>query len=656
MAVLTWQNVNAPDLSGAAQVIGRNGQNIGGAFNDLAAGLGAFNQARQDRADAAAIQAASQITDSAAYTQALKDGSILRNAGIDPNTISGRAAELLAARQKTLLGNDFDQAQIENQRADNEMALKRFEAEQAQAKIDNERSNYRFGREQASDTRADQLRADEDAARQLMFAVNQAGTDQSGARQMVMNANVSDRVKQSVLGSLGLGGGVIKLSQPGSAGASSRGADSWWGSTGDNPGGIQPDRPLSQGTFGEAHDFGQRLIPATRGQVGAGPDKGTSAVGAYQMIGDTMERYASKVLGKNWREQPFTFENQSKVAEAIFNDSKDGNLQAVWASLPDATPGAYKNMSWEEFQREVLPRESGITLEEARAQSDQTRIGQVKAASQLVNDRLSQAANQRLGNIDLDRYMKDLNNKNPDLTAAASKALKENPALQGTDLNQVATWLKVIMDKAAKTKTPEGKRTDMSAMAATHVLYAALRPDEGWNDITWGWDAASNYKFDEKLVDKTLRDINSGDVTGRAAVARDTESDRDSLMASLKALEAAEKDQERIRQADAAGNPVSQKVRNDAAAALSKALKRVEDTNAALDQKQRPALIPNAATQAELDRIQREGYFTGIPPVSGSASPIAGGIPTPRARPVGNGVSAAKALQDAILNRPPVQK
>ena len=139
-------------------------------------------------------------------------------------------------------------------------------------------------------------------------------------------------------------------------------------------------------------------------------------------------------------------------------------------------------------------------------------------------------------------------------------------------------------------------------------------------------------------------------------MARDTESDRDSLMASLKALEAAEKDQERIRQADAAGNPVSQKVRNDAAAALSKALKRVEDTNAALDQKQRPALIPNAATQAELDRIQREGYFTGIPPVSGSASPIAGGIPTPRARPVGNGVSAAKALQDAILNRPPVQR
>ena len=654
MAVLTWQNVNAPDLSGAAQVIGQNGQNIGSAFNDLAAGLGAFNQARQDRADAAAIQAASQITDSAAYTRALKDGSILRNAGIDPNMISGRAAELLAARQKTLLGNDFDQAQIENQRADNDMALKRFEAEQAQAKIDNERSKYRFGREQAADTRADQLRADEDAARQLMFAINQAGTDQAGARQMVANANVSDRVKQSVLGSLGLGGGVIKLSQPGAAGSPLRGLDAFYSSTSDKPY-IMPDRPLSQGTFREAYDFGQRLRDATAGKIGQG-DKGTSAIGAFQITGETFDDFAKSALGEDWGDLPFNYENQAKVAEAIFNARKGGNLKDTWASLPDSTPGAYKNMSFEEFQRILLPLESGATLDEVRAQSDQNRIGQVKADSQLVNDRMSQAANQRLGNIDLDQYMKDLNNKNPDLTAAASKALKENPALQGTDLNQVARWLSVIMDKAKKTKTPEGKRTPMSAMAATHVLSAALRPDKGWTDITWGWDAASDYKFDEGLVDETLRDINSGDVAGRAAVARDTESDRDSLLSSLKALEAAEKDLELIRQADVAGNPVSQKVRNDAAAALSKALKRVEDTNAALDQKQRPALIPNAATQAELDRIQREKYFTGIPPVSGSASAAAGGVPTPRARPVGNGVSAAQALQNAILNRPPVQK
>lgn len=647
MAVLTWQNVNAPDLSGAAQVIGQNGQNIGSAFNDLAAGLGAFNQARQDRADAAAIQAASQITDSAAYTKALRDGSILRNAGIDPNMISGRAAELLAARQKTLLGNDFDQAQIENQRADNDMALKRFKAEQDQAKIDNERSSYRFKREQDRDIRADQSLADQDAARQLMFAINQAGTDQAGARQMVANANVSDRVKQSVLGSLGLGGGVIKLSQPGAAGSPRTGASSYFGANSDDF--IHPELDLATQNFGYAYDFGQQLKKATAGKIGKG-DLGTSATGAYQFIGSTMQRLAKEEFGDNWREVPFTFENQSKLAERLFNESKGGNLKAVWEGLPDATPGAYKDMTFEEFQREVLPRESGITLEEARAQSDQTRVDQIKATSQLVNDQLSQAANQRLGNIELDRYMKDLENDNPRLADAAAKAIKENPALKGTDLGTVSNWIATIQKKAAATKTP------MSASAATHVLAAALRPDRGFWDFNVGPDAESGFKFDEKLVDQTLRDINSGDVAGRAAVARDTASDRDKLAASLKALEAAEKDQERIRQADAAGNPVSQSVRNDAATALSKALKRVEETNAAINQKQRPKFIPNAATQEELDRIQREAYFTGIPPVSGSASPIAGGIPAPRTRPVGNGVSAAQALQNAILNRPPVQK
>ena len=214
------------------------------------------------------------------------------------------------------------------------------------------------------------------------------------------------------------------------------------------------------------------------------------------------------------------------------------------------------------------------------------------------------------------------------------------------------------MDKSEKIKTPDGTKTPMSAMAATHVLSAALRPDKGWNDITWGWDAASNYKFDEELVDKTLRDINSGDVAGRAAVARDTESDRDSLLSNLKALEAAKKDLESIHQADAADNPVSQKVRNDAAAALSKALKRVEDTNMAIGQKQRPELIPNAATQAELDRIQREKYFTGIPPVSGSTPPAAGGVTTPWARPVENGVTTPWAAGGVPTprDRPPVQK
>ena len=70
MAILTWREVNAPNLAGAAEVVGNNGQRFSKAMFDMAAGLGQFGQAQTDHADSAAIQAASQITDSAAYAKA----------------------------------------------------------------------------------------------------------------------------------------------------------------------------------------------------------------------------------------------------------------------------------------------------------------------------------------------------------------------------------------------------------------------------------------------------------------------------------------------------------------------------------------------------------------------------------------------------------
>ena len=573
MAVLTWQNVNAPDLSGAAQVIGQNGQNIGGAFNDLAAGLGAFNQARTDRADAAAIQAASQITDSAAYTQALRDGSILRNAGIDPNTISGRAAELLASRQKTLLGNDFDQAQIENQRADNDMALKRFEAEQAQAKIDNERSNYRFGREQASDTRADQLLADQDVGRQLLFTINQAGTDLAGARQMVANSNANDRVKQSVLGSLGLGGGVIKLSQPGAAGSRRTGASSYFGANSDDF--VHPELDLATQNFGYAYDFGQQLKKATAGKIGKG-NLGTSATGAYQFIGSTMQRLAEEEFGDNWREVPFTFENQSKLAERLFNESKGGNLKAVWEGLPDATPGAYKNLSFEEFQREVLPRESDMTLDEIRNQEAEVhqaqlvnRVNQSVAAADAIDKGMAGNAAQRLGNIDLNQFFKDSENKDPDLTKAAANATKEYPSLKGTELNMVARWLNQIQEKASATGTP------LTAQQATHILGASMSPSGtiSWHPFN---GAESGLHFDEDKMEQVLIDVSQGGNLGRSIVSKQIASDREVYSSATAALAQATKDAQALREREAQGLPVAPDVRKRVQDAIDKALTKHE--------------------------------------------------------------------------------
>lgn len=572
MAVLTWRNVDAPSLAGAAQVVANNGQNIGGAFNDLAAGLGAFNQARTDRADAAAIQAASQITDSGQYAQALQDGSILRNAGIDPNMISGRAAQLLAGRQDTLLGNDFRQAQIENQRADNEMARDRFKAEQDQAVINNQRSDYRFSREKAANARADTLLANTELAKQLKYSIDQAGVDTAGARGMIYSANVPDEVKQMVLSSYKMGGGILPtVDAPPTTGGLRTGADAWWGSTGGNPV-LVPDRPLSQGTFGEAHDFGQKLIPLTRGKVGAGPDKGTSAVGAYQFIGDTMETYAEKVFGKDWRNENFNFENQSKIAEALFNDKKDGNLKEIWAGLPDSRPGAYKDMSFEEFQRTVLPLESGITLDEARAVDAQNRVASVQAQTSIIDEGMLQNAAQNLGPIDLGQYNKDSANKDPDLSKAASKAIKANPALEGTDLNTVSGWLREIQDMAPNAKTRP------TAAQATHILGAAMRPDTGVLDFA-DESAKSGFVFDEDLAKDLLTQVTSGGNIKRGIVQERIASDRKVLDDSSKALATAVKDMQTLREMDVNRERVDPGYRAKVVAAFNRALEKNERLN-----------------------------------------------------------------------------
>lgn len=121
-----------------------------------------------------------------------------------------------------------------------------------------------------------------------------------------------------------------------------------------------PSKPLSTLTIGEVQDF-QRgtLIPNTRGKVGAGADKGTGAVGAYQITYGTLQDYAPKVLGTNWRNTPFTADVQEQIAKAIYNDVKGGNLKDTWAGLPSNRPGAYANVPWEQVRDQIIQVESG---------------------------------------------------------------------------------------------------------------------------------------------------------------------------------------------------------------------------------------------------------------------------------------------------------
>jgi len=134
-----------------------------------------------------------------------------------------------------------------------------------------------------------------------------------------------------------------------------------------------PSKPLSTLSIGEVQDFQRNtLIPNTRGKVGAGPDKGTGAVGAYQITYGTLQDYAPKVLGSNWRDKPFTADVQEQIAKAIYDDVKGGNLKDTWAGLPSNRPGAYKNVPWEQVRDQIIQVESGGGRGAAGAGTPQT--------------------------------------------------------------------------------------------------------------------------------------------------------------------------------------------------------------------------------------------------------------------------------------------
>ena len=120
-----------------------------------------------------------------------------------------------------------------------------------------------------------------------------------------------------------------------------------------------PPKPLSQSTIGEVQDFQRNtLIPKTRGKVGAGPDKGTGAVGTYQIVYETLKDYAPKVFGPNWRNQPFTAAAQERLAKAIYEDVRTGDLSKTWAGLPSNRPGQYANVPWEQVRDKIINVES----------------------------------------------------------------------------------------------------------------------------------------------------------------------------------------------------------------------------------------------------------------------------------------------------------
>jgi hypothetical protein len=124
-----------------------------------------------------------------------------------------------------------------------------------------------------------------------------------------------------------------------------------------------PPSALSSMTVGAVVDYGRKvLIPATRNnaQLGlAGTGMGSSAVGRYQITSGTLRRYAPQVLGADWQSRPFDAAAQDRLGEAIFNDSRGGDLSKVWTSLSPAQAAQVSRMPWSQAREIIAQGESG---------------------------------------------------------------------------------------------------------------------------------------------------------------------------------------------------------------------------------------------------------------------------------------------------------
>lgn len=392
MSTLTWRNVDAPDFRGSMEGYRTAAQLLSNATGDLSRGLGTFADAPM-RAQALELERANAMINNASKQQKLTEDQYSFGRTQENNAAQDAARDPLARMQIAAQRGDFAE---QNRIAQENLPLLAKMTPDALTgalgtsntltgnNVSNRKSTFGLG----TDIRDDATRQmTETGTRGLM----ENAVDSVTARRYVDGLDVPAPVKNNLmaqvnkmypgtygalnandasgLGGPGLGptvgGSNVSGSIASAAGVSGSGnADPFNTIVGNGRFGS-PSKPVTDMTIGETIDFGTNtLIPATRGnaQLGLAPGMGTSAVGAFQITRDTLREFGPKVFGSDWQNQKMTAENQDKLGQAIFEQSKNGNLKDRWAALPNTTPGAYKDVPWSQMRSIIAKAEVGSDL------------------------------------------------------------------------------------------------------------------------------------------------------------------------------------------------------------------------------------------------------------------------------------------------------
>jgi hypothetical protein len=226
------------------------------------------------------------------------------------------------------------------------------------------------------------------------------------------------------------------------------------------------DRPITQMTMGELYDFGRNtLIPNTRDneQLGLkGTGKGSSAVGAYQIVGDTMQDIGSKLYGDNWRNTQFSPEVQDAMAKVIYDRADKTNLHKVWTSLPK---GDYSNSSFDDMKGVIQKGESGGTGYYTPSTRNQAKVN----ANSMVQSAPVENPTSALLPIDTSAIMASYADEQNSIAASRAELEEQRSALYPED-----DWMfKLDMPKAvdvSKWITPMSKYNNLFGVGSKPMM------------------------------------------------------------------------------------------------------------------------------------------------------------------------------------------
>ena len=390
MAQITWRNVDAPNFSGVGDSIRTFSGLLGNATSGLGDALGNFQTAARQEAGNQVMQNALQYQDPTEYRNALASGALFQ--GVDPSLISNRTLENLDNRTGNLLNQATQQQALDyNTYRTGRMQDLDARGDAASPALRQLALAYQSGdpttiarAQQQYGGALDSLPADQ--VQEIMGRLQNQGSNAIGQRRDLFNLGTNmrdDADSQAAIGVLSqiVRGaenpndarilaeayskqlsptaqarlqGLLAQQYPGTYGNNVTSAPGTAGTRSGSPFDVTyqfqgTSKPITQMSIGEVTNHQANMISS----------QGASPVGAYQINKATLEDFAPKVLGENWRNMPLSPENQDKIGEAIFNARKNGNLKDTWAALPDSTVGAYKNRTWNEMKGLIAQAEVG---------------------------------------------------------------------------------------------------------------------------------------------------------------------------------------------------------------------------------------------------------------------------------------------------------